>query len=151
MDKMTRWSPFTQMSTLWDEMNDLFEQHFGGRSLMRPLSGMMRWAPSVDMYETDDEIVLRAEVPGMKKEDLQVTVTEEAISISGETQAEEEVKGENYMRRERRYGKFTRRLPLPTAVHLDEAKAKFTDGILEVRVPKEAEPEQEEGRKIDIE
>lgn len=151
MDKMTRWSPFTQMSTLWDEMNDLFEQHFGGRSLMRPLSGMMRWAPSVDMYETDDEIVVKADVPGMSKEDLEVTVTEEAITISGETQAEEEVKGENYMRRERRYGKFTRRLPLPAAVHLDEAKAKFTDGILEVRVPKEAKPEEEKGRKIAIE
>ncbi len=151
MDKMTRWSPFTQMSTLWDEMNDLFEQHFGGRSLMRPLSGMTRWAPSVDMYETDDEIVVKADVPGMSKEDLEVTVTEEAITISGETQAEKEVKGENYMRRERRYGKFTRRLPLPAAVHLDEAKAKFTDGILEVRVPKEAKPEEEKGRKIAIE
>ncbi len=151
MDKMTRWSPFTQMSTLWDEMNDLFEQRFGGRSLMRPLSGMTRWAPSVDMYETDDEIVVKANVPGMSKEDLEVTVTEEAITISGETQAEEEVKGENYMRRERRYGKFTRRLPLPGAVHLDEAKAKFTDGILEVRVPKEAKPEEEKGRKIAIE
>jgi len=151
MDKMTRWSPFTQMSTLWDEMNDLFEQHFGGRSLMRPLSGMTRWAPSVDMYETDDEIVVKADVPGMSKEDLEVTVTEEAITISGETQAEEEVKGENYMRRERRYGKFTRRLPLPAAVHLDEAKAKFTDGILEVRVPKEAKPEEEAGQKITIE
>jgi len=139
------------MSTLWDEMNDLFEQHFGGRSLMRPLSGMTRWAPSVDMYETDDEIVVKADVPGMSKEDLEVTVTEEAITISGETQAEEEVKGENYMRRERRYGKFTRRLPLPAAVHLDEAKAKFTDGILEVRVPKEAKPEEEAGQKITIE
>jgi HSP20 family protein len=151
MDKMTRWRPFTQMSTLWDEMNQLFEEHFGGRSLMRPLTGITRWAPSVDMFETDDEVVVKADVPGMSKEDLEVTVTEEFITISGESKSEEEVKEENYMRRERRYGKFTRRLPLPAAVHLDEAKAKFTDGILEVRVPKEAEPEKEEGRKIDIE
>ena len=151
MDKMTRWSPFGQMASLWDEMNDLFEQHLGGRPLMRPLAGITRWAPSVDMYETDDEVVVKAEVPGMTKEDLEVTVTEEAVTISGESTAEEEVKEENYVRRERRSGKFTRRLPLPGAVHVEEAKAKFADGVLEVRVPKEAEPEKEEGRKIEIE
>ena len=151
MEKMTRWSPFGHMASLWDEMSDLFEQHFAGRSLMRPLTGIVRWAPSVDVYETDDEVVVKAEVPGMNKEDLQVTVTEEAVSITGESKAEKEVKEENYVRRERRYGKFTRRLPLPGAVHVEKATAKFTDGILEVRIPKEPEPEKEEGRKITIE
>ncbi|MGD8239980.1 MAG: Hsp20/alpha crystallin family protein [Armatimonadota bacterium] len=151
MDKMMRRGGFGHMASLWDEMNDLFEQHFGGRSLMHPLRGVGRWAPSVDMYETDEEVVVKAEVPGMSKEDLEVTVTEEAVAISGETTAEEEATEENYTRRERRYGKFTRRLPLPAAVHVDEATAKFADGILEVRVPKEAEPEEEEGRKIEIE
>jgi HSP20 family protein len=148
---MTRWSPFGQMASLWDEMNELFEQHFGGRSLMRPLAGVTRWAPSVDMFETDEEVVVKAEVPGMKKEDLEVTVTEEGITITGESKAEQEVKEENYVRRERRYGKFTRRLPFAAAVKLDAAKAKFSDGILEVRVPKEAEPAEEAGRKIQIE
>ncbi|MFQ5809091.1 MAG: Hsp20/alpha crystallin family protein [Armatimonadota bacterium] len=151
MDKMMRRGGFGHMVSLWDEMNDLFEQRFGGRSLMRPLMGIARWAPNVDMYETDEEVVVKAEVPGMTKDDLEVSVTEDAITISGETTAEEEAKEESYTRRERRYGKFTRRLPLPAAVRLDEAKAKFADGILEVRVPKEAEPEEEEGRKIEIE
>ena len=118
---------------------------------MRPLSGITRWAPSVDMYETDDEVVVKAEVPGMSKEDLEVSVTEEAVTISGETTVDDEVNEDSFVRRERRYGKFTRRLPLPGSVHVDKATAKFTDGVLEVRIPKEPQPEEEEGRKIDIE
>ncbi len=151
MDKMMRRGPFGHMHSLWDEMNDLFEQHVGGRQFMQPLRGITGIAPSVDMYETDDEVVVKAEVPGMTKDDLEVTVTEDAVTISGESTADEEVEEENFVRRERRYGKFTRRLPLSGAVHVDEAKATFADGVLEVRIPKEAKPEEEEGRKIDIE
>lgn len=125
-----------ELTTLRDRMNQLFEDFFSGSPLARPF-GEGRWLPSVDVYETDDEVVIKAETPGMKKDDLQVSATPEAITISGETSREDEVREENFLRRERRRGRFSRTIPLPTAIKPEETKAKFEDGVLEIRAAKE--------------
>jgi HSP20 family protein len=149
MPKLARWSPVDDLAAFRDRMNQLFEDFVGGSLLQRSLSEA-RWTPSVDVYETDTEVVVKAEVPGMKKEDLQVAATPEAITISGQTATEKEVREESYVRRERRTGRFSRTLPLPAAIKADETKAKFVDGVLEVRAPKEhAGPA--EGPRIGIE
>ena len=149
MPKLVRWSPVDDLAAFRDRMNQLFEDFVGGSLLPRSLSEA-RWTPNVDVYQTDTEVVVKAEVPGIKKEDLQVAATPEAITISGQTAVEKEVRDENYLHRERRTGRFSRTLPLPAAIKADETKAKFADGVLEVRAPKEqAGPA--EGHKITVE
>jgi HSP20 family protein len=91
------------------------------------------------MYETDDTIVVKSAIAGIKPEDLDVSVTGDTLTIKGETKAEEEVKEESYIRRERRYGSFCRSLAIPTAVVADKAKAEFEDGVLTLTLPKAEE------------
>jgi HSP20 family protein len=93
-------------------------------------------APSIDIYEEGDDVVVKAELPGMKKEDIEVDLKEETITISGEKKKEEKVERKGYYRLERSYGSFARSFSLPAEVHMDEAKAQFRDGVLEIRVPK---------------
>jgi len=96
-------------------------------------------APSIDIYEEGDEVVVKAELPGMKKEDLEVQLTDDSITISGEKKKEEKVERKGYYRHERSYGSFARSFSLPSEVNTDDAKAEFKDGVLEIRVPKTAE------------
>jgi HSP20 family protein len=104
--------------------------------------------PAVDVYETDDEVVVKAELPGAKKEDIEVTATEDQVVICGESKSEEEVKEEGYHRRELRCGSFRRTVGLPSAVDQEKVQATFQDGVLEVRAPKVAEVGP--GKKIEI-
>ena len=104
--------------------------------------------PAVDVYETNDEVVVKAELPGIDKKDVDVTATEDRIVLSGETTSTEEVDEDNYYRREMRYGSFRRSIPLPHAVDPDAVTAKFTNGVLEIRAPKAPEPA--EGKKIEV-
>ncbi|MEN3039908.1 MAG: Hsp20/alpha crystallin family protein, partial [Candidatus Kryptonium sp.] len=104
-------------------------------------------APAVDVYETDRELVVKAELPGVKKENVEVSIRDNSLHIRGEKREEKEEKTETYHRVERFYGKFERVIPLPADVKIEEAKAEFKDGVLEVRVPK-AETAKE--RKIEI-
>jgi HSP20 family protein len=133
-------SPFEEMERWMDE------------TLRRPFSlfGPMWWprlrlpeaeefAPSVDIFEEGDDIVVKAEVPGMGKEDLDVRLDEETITISGEKKAEEKTEKKGYYRHERSYGSFYRSFRLPAEVQTDKAKATFKEGVLEVRVPKTEE------------
>ena len=96
-------------------------------------------APSIDIYEEGDEVVVKAELPGMKKEDIEVNLTDDSITISGEKKTEERVERKGYYRHERSYGSFARSFTLPSEVRTDEVKAEFKDGVLEVRVPKTEE------------
>ncbi len=105
-------------------------------------------APAVDVYETDDEVVIKAELPGIKKEDIQVTATEDRVVLSGESTTTEEVEEDNYYRREMRYGSFRRSVALPHAIDPEAVSAKFADGVLEVRAPKVVEAA--EGKKVEI-
>ena len=94
---------------------------------------------AVDVYETDEDVVVKASVPGVDPEELDISITGDTLTIKGETRAEEEVEEENYVYRERRYGAFSRSMTIPTSVEADEADAEFEDGVLTLRLPKAEE------------
>jgi HSP20 family protein len=95
--------------------------------------------PSLDVYEEKDSVVVKAELPGMKKEEVEVNLAGENLTIKGEKKEEQEVKEDDYYRRERSYGSFLRNVALPCDVKSDEIKASFKDGVLEIRMPKTEE------------
>ncbi len=105
--------------------------------------------PSVDIFEEGDNVVVKAELPGIKKEDIDVSMTDNVISISGEKKREEKVERKNYYREERSYGSFTRSFRLPAEVQTDKAKASFKEGVLEIRIPKTEEAKKRE-KKVSI-
>lgn len=105
--------------------------------------------PSVDIFEEADNVVVKAELPGIKKEDIDVSMTDNVISISGEKKREEKVERKNYYREERSYGSFTRSFRLPAEVQTDKAKAGFKEGVLEIRIPKTEEAKKRE-KKVSI-
>jgi HSP20 family protein len=136
------WRPFMDLTRWEREMDRMMDEYFGRRT--RPW-WPQRWfggedmevtAPAVDMFEEKDDIVVKAEIPGMTKDNIEVNLTDHTLTIKGEKKKEEEVKKENYLRSERSYGSFVRTLPLPTDVHGDKVKATFKNGILEIRLPK---------------
>jgi HSP20 family protein len=121
-------------------MNRLFEEAFGPLALPTGEAlSVSGWTPSCDIYETDNEIVIKAELPGVKKEDAKVSIQDGVLSIIGERKFEEETKKENYLRVERSYGSFSRSFTLPTRVDPDKVAAEFTDGLLQVTLPKREE------------
>ncbi|RMD64112.1 Hsp20/alpha crystallin family protein [Candidatus Parcubacteria bacterium] len=133
---LMRWEPFRELITLREAMDRLFDEAF-----TRPLSLFEGWGslPLVDMYQTDNEVVVKATLPGVKPEDLQITVTGDVLTIKGEVKQEEEVKNATYHLRERRYGTFARSIPLPVPVVADKAHAEFENGILTLTLPKAEE------------
>jgi HSP20 family protein len=96
-------------------------------------------APSIDIYEEDGDVVVKAELPGMKKEDIEVNLADQMITVSGEKKKEEKVEKKGYYRLERSYGSFARSFNLPSGVRTDDAKATFKNGVLEIRIPKTEE------------
>ncbi|APG43014.1 MAG: Hsp20/alpha crystallin family protein [Syntrophotalea acetylenica] len=114
------------------------------------LPSMQPVTPSIDIYEETDAVVVKAELPGIAKEDVEVNVSENLLTISGEKKAEEKVERKDYHRIERSYGSFSRSIRLPAETLADQAKASFKDGVLEIRIPKTEEAKQKK-RKIEIE
>jgi HSP20 family protein len=108
-----------------------------------------RWAPALDLYEKENNLIVEAELPGIPREAVKITCTDNTLTIQGETRKEEEEKREGYYRAERRYGSFYRTVSLPEAVDFEKAKAQFRDGVLQITLPKVAKPE-EKGRTIPI-
>jgi HSP20 family protein len=147
---VTPWRPFTDLGR-WDrDVERVMEDFFGRR--MRPWLPE-RWfktedldftAPAVDLYEEKDDIVVKAELPGMDKENIEVNLTDHTLTIKGEKKKEAETKEKDYYRSERSYGAFLRTLELPKEVHADKVKANFKNGILEVRLPKTEEAKAKE-------
>jgi HSP20 family protein len=133
--------------TLQQRLNRLFEETFRPFVFLgeEPMS-IAAWSPSCDIYETDNEIVVKAEIPGVKKEDVKVSLQDGLLTISGERKFEEETKKENYLRVERGYGSFTRSFTLPSSVDAKKIGAEFKDGMLEVKLQKseEAKPKEVE-------
>jgi HSP20 family protein len=135
----------------WErDMERMMEDFFGRRT--RPW-WPERWfrteemevaAPAVDLYEEKDDIVVKAELPGMDKDNIEVNLTDHTLTIKGEKKKEEEDKKENYYSSERSYGSFVRTLELPKDVHTDQVKASFKNGLLEVRLPKTEEAKAKE-------
>ena len=138
MSNVIRWQPMREMVTLRDAMDQLFDEAF---TRPRGLTdgGRIAMAPSLDMFETENDVVIRAALPGMKAEDVDINVTGELLTIKGETQEKSEVEEKSYHLREHRWGRFERSVALPTMVLSDKAKAEFEDGILTITLPKAEE------------
>jgi HSP20 family protein len=135
---VTRWDPFRDLLSLQDRVGRLF-----GDTLSRfPGETVSPWAPPVDIHEEADRIVLRAEIPGVNKDDIEVKVENGMLTLRGEKKQEKQVEAENAYRVERFYGTFSRSFVLPTSVDADNIKATYKDGVLEVIAPKaeEAKP-----------
>ena len=130
-----RWDALEDMGKLRRTVDRLFDDFFSTRRPSRELAGMV-WEPAIEMYETDHEVVVRAEMPIVDPKQVDITVTNDAITLKGETKYEEEQKNRNYYRRELRYGAFSRTLPLGTEVKSAEATATYKNGVLEVKIPK---------------
>jgi HSP20 family protein len=130
--------------TLQQRLNRLFEEAFLPQGA-EPFS-LEGWSPSCDIYETENEIVVKAEIPGVKKEDVKLSMQDNVLTLSGERKFEEETKKENYVRVERGYGSFTRSFTLPPSVDVKTISAEFKDGLLEVKLPKleQAKPKEVE-------
>ncbi len=139
-----RWRPTRDLLNIREDMNRLFDSFFS--ELPEQRRGLLEgeWAPSIDVAETDDEIVVTVELPGVKQDDVDITVTDDILILKGEKKEEKEIKKENYHRVERSYGSFQRSINLPTGVQADKAKATYNNGVLYVTIPKaeEAKPKQ---------
>lgn len=142
-----RWDPFRNVATLQDRINRLFEDSFPrSRDIDEDIS-MCEWKPSVDIYETEEGIVIKAELPGVNKEDVSVEVKNNILTLKGERFVDKEIDEDKYYRRERCFGTFHRTFTLQNTVLPDKIKAKFRNGVLEIEVPK---PEEEKPRQISV-
>ncbi len=132
MSNLTRWEPVREMMTLREAMDRLFDDAFTRPINMAGVSGL----PAIDLYQTSDEVVLRAALPGLKADDVQITVTSDVLTLRGEFKPAAEKQEATYHIREQRFGSFERSVMLPTDVQTDKAKAEFENGILTITLPK---------------
>jgi HSP20 family protein len=143
---LVRWEPVRELSSLQSEMNRLFNTFFDTPTTGNGPSAR-RWIPAMDLVETDDSFVLKADLPGLAEEDVSIEVEENVLTVSGERKSEHEDKHEGFVRVERSYGAFRRSLTLPDGVDPEAVSASFEKGVLEVRIPK---PEERKPRKVAI-
>jgi len=135
---IVRWEPFRDLLTSQREFDRLFKEAFS------PMAGETEvstrsWAPPVDIYETEDAIVLKAELPGIDAKDVEVRVEDNTLYLKGERKYEKEVKEQNYHRVERSYGSFARSFSLPNSIDAEKVKAEYKDGLLTLTMPKREE------------
>ena len=132
MSNLIRWEPMREMMTLREAMDRLFDDAF-----TRPINNINNWgAPAIDLYQTDNDVVVKAALPGLKTEDVQISITGDVLTLKGEFKQNNEVKETTYHIKEQRYGSFERSVMLPTDVQSEKAKAEFENGILTVTLPK---------------
>jgi HSP20 family protein len=129
-----RWDPFKELSTLREQIDRLFDSFFGRVPSIAEKE--VAWIPAINLEETDDSYVVQAELPGLKKDEIKVSITEDTVTISGERKISKEEKGKTYHRVEMSYGKFQRTLTLPGEIVPSKAKATYKDGILTIKLPK---------------
>lgn len=144
--ELSTWTPFNRLSTLRDEMNRIFDLSLPG--FTRDTGLFSGWSPSLDVYQDKDSLYVKCELPGMKKEDIEITLHDGILSLSGERKHEEKHEEGESFRSERFFGKFHRSVTLPTSVDAGKVSASYKDGILTVTLPKteEAKPKQIEVR-----
>lgn len=136
MNSITRWDPFRNFSVLQDQFNRMVES---GLKTSPDNSALTTWAPAVDIYETENDLVLKADLPEVAEKDIDIRVENNMLTIRGERKLEESVKEDNYLRVERAYGSFSRSFSLPTTVDTESIKANYKNGVLTVELPKRAE------------
>ena len=141
MRTITRWEPFRGVNTLQDQFNRLFNDAFDRKG---EESSLTAWAPAVDIYETEHELVVKADLPEVDPKDLDIRVENNILTIRGERKFEKKVNDDNYLRVERAYGSFARSFTLANTVNSDAIKADYQDGVLTLTIPKreEAKPKQ---------
>ena len=146
---LIRWEPVRELNTIQSEMNRLFNTFFEAPAPGNGGTGtaLRRWIPAMDLVESDQDFVLRADLPGLSESDVKIELEDNVLTISGERRAEHEERKEGYYRVERASGNFSRSLTLPEGVDPESVQAHFDKGVLEVRIPK---PEQRKPRKVAI-
>jgi HSP20 family protein len=142
-----RWDPFREVGDFQSELNRVFDGFFGRTGTMP--GGDRVWAPAVDMYETKDDLVVTAELPGVNEKEVQLSITGDVLSLRGERTLNQDTSQENFHRGERWYGRFERHLSLPISVQADKVKATYRDGVLTITLPK-AEEIKPKSIKIDV-
>lgn len=140
---IVRWEPIRELSSLQNEMNRLFSTAFDKDET----GGMRRWVPAMDLFETEDSFILRADLPGMKESNVKVEIEDNVLTVSGERKSEHEERNNGYYRLERGFGSFARSLTLPKGINPEGVQASFDSGVLEVRIPK---PEERKPKRVEI-
>ena len=140
---IVRWDPFRDLNLLQDRMNRLFDDAGRGWRADEP-AATTTWSPAVDIFETEGEIVVKAELPGMERKDITLHLENNVLSLRGERKFEKETKDENYHRIERSYGAFSRSFAIPATVDEEKIRAEYKDGVLNIVLPKkeQARPKQ---------
>lgn len=131
MSRIVRWNPVREMMALQSAMNRLMDESFDELT-----PGMRRWDLAVDLVETDDSFIVKASLPGINPDDMDITVEDDTLTIKGETQVDEDFEEKSYHIRERRFGGFTRSLRLPTAINAENIEAVYENGVLTLTIPK---------------
>ncbi|KPK29704.1 MAG: hypothetical protein AMK69_05775 [Nitrospira bacterium SG8_3] len=144
---LVKWNPMREMETLQNRINRLFDGNFFPTFSLDDDMSLGNWRPVVDIYENEDTVVVKAELPGVDKKDIKVDLKDGVLTLSGERSHEKEVKEENYYRKERAFGKFHRSFNVPADIDPDKIKAEFKDGVLNVEIPK---PEEKKPKKIPV-
>jgi HSP20 family protein len=144
---LIRWEPVRELNTIQSEMNRLFNTFFENPGTAGHGQNLRRWIPAMDLVESEDEYVLRADLPGLSEQDVHIQFEDNVLTISGERHSEHETRKEDLYRVERAWGSFSRSLTLPEGVDPDAVSARFDRGVLEVRVPK---PEVRKPRRVEI-
>jgi HSP20 family protein len=144
---LIHWEPVRELNTIQSEINRLFNSLLDSPSQGNGAAALRRWIPQMDLVETEDDFVLRVDLPGLTEKDVNIELESNVLTVSGERKAEHEERKEGYYRVERASGRFQRSLTLPDGVDPDSVRASFDRGVLEVRVPK---PEQRKPRKVAI-
>ena len=144
---IVRWEPFRELAALQNEMCRWMNQFASPGTATGPGNGSSTWLPAVDVWETENELVLSFDLPGIPEDKIAVELDDNVLTVSGERERTQEHSGDRFYRFERRYGTFSRSVTLPSGVNEESIKADYKDGVLEVRVPK---PEEPKPRKIQI-
>ena len=144
---LVRWDPFRDVGALQDRINRIFDDAFPRPRTADDDLSLCAWRPAVDIYETDVAIMLNAELPGVKKEDVSVEVKDNVLTIKGERSSDLKISEDNYFRRERCFGTFSRSFSLQYRVDPEKIKARFKDGVLEIEVPK---PTEEQPKQVTV-
>lgn len=139
MTSIVRWDPFREMAALRNTMDRLFEEPFMQRSILWERPAFEEWSLALDVIEDDDKYTVKASLPGVDPDDIEVTLTDNVLTIKGEMKQDEEFEEENYHLRERRFGRFTRSIALPAKVQADKVEAINENGVLTLYLPKAEE------------
>lgn len=142
--ELVKWNPWNEMMSVRNSLERIFDDRF--LVDRRDAAGGF-WNPAVDVFETDEAVVINAELPGLSKENIEIDVKNRLLTVKGERSQENETREDHYYRKERRFGRFKRTFSLPEGVEPDQIKAEFKDGVLKIRIPR---PEDKKPRQITV-